>query len=159
MVDTITVGQIAPDFTLPNSELKSQNLNDFSSNNVVLAFYPGAFTGVCTKEMCTLRDSIAKLNELKAQVVGISVDSPFANKAFAETNQLGFPLLSDTNRDVIKRYGIELSNFAGIEGYTAAKRSIFILDQNKVIKYAWVADNPGIEPNYEEIEQVLADLK
>ena len=158
MSDTLTVGQTAPDFTLPNVELKSQNLNDFSSNNVVLAFYPGAFTGVCTKEMCTLRDSMAKLNELKAQVVGISVDSPFANKAFAETNQLGFPLLSDTNRDVIKRYGIELSNFAGIEGYTVAQRSIFILDQNKVIRYAWVADNPGIEPNYEEIEQILADL-
>ena len=158
MSDTLTVGQTAPDFTLPNTELKAQNLNDFSSNNVVLAFYPGAFTGVCTQEMCTLRDSMAKLNELKTQVVGISVDSPFANKAFAETNQLGFLLLSDTNRDVIKRYGIELSNFAGIEGYTVAQRSVFILDQNKVIRYAWVSDNPGIEPNYEEIEQVLADL-
>ncbi len=158
MSDTLTVGQTAPDFTLPNTELKAQNLNDFSSNNVVLAFYPGAFTGVCTKEMCTLRDSMAKLNALKTQVVGISVDSQFANKAFAETNQLGFLLLSDTNRDVIKRYGIELSNFAGIEGYTVAQRSVFILDQNKVIRYAWVSDNPGIEPNYEEIEQVLADL-
>ena len=142
MSDTLTVGQTAPDFTLPNTELKAQNLNDFSSNNVVLAFYPGAFTGVCTQEMCTLRDSMAKLNELKTQVVGISVDSPFANKAFAETNQLRFPLLSDTNRDVIKRYGIELSNFAGIEGYTVAQRSVFILDQNKVIRYAWVAANP-----------------
>jgi peroxiredoxin len=95
MIDKISVGQKAPDFTLPDTESKPRRLRDFLEKNVVLAFYPGAFTSVCTKEMCTFRDSIAKLNDLKAQAVGISVNDPFSNKAFAERNMLNLPLLSD----------------------------------------------------------------
>jgi peroxiredoxin len=125
---------------------------------VVLAFYPGAFTSVCAKEMCTFRDSLAKLSALKAQVVGISVNDPFSNKAFADANILNFPLLSDYKREAVKSYGVKLKDFAGLEGYTAAKRSVFILDRESIVRYAWVSDNPGIEPNYEEIEQALEEM-
>jgi peroxiredoxin len=124
----------------------------------VLAFYPGAFTSVCTKEMCTFRDSLAKLNTLKAQVVGISVNDPFSNKGFSDANGLNFPLLSDYKREVVKSYGVKLKDFAGLEGYTAAKRSVFILDREGIIRYAWVSDSPGIEPDYDEIEQILEGM-
>lgn len=125
---------------------------------VVLAFYPGAFTSVCTKEMCTFRDSLAKLNALKAQVVGISVNDPFSNKGFTDANGFNFPLLSDYKREVVKSYGVKLKDFAGLEGYTAAKRSVFILDREGIVRYAWVSENPGIEPDYEEIEQILEGM-
>ena len=153
----INVGQKAPDFTLPDTDLKARRLRDFLSKNVVLAFYPGAFTTVCTKEMCTFRDSLARLNVLKAQVVGISVNDPFSNKAFAEANRLNFPLLSDYNREVVRLYGVAATDFAGLKGYTAAKRSIFIVDEKGVVRYVWVSEDPRIEPNYDELEEILEE--
>jgi peroxiredoxin len=155
----IQVGSKAPHFTLHDTDKQQRSLQEFLGKKLVLVFFPGAFTGVCTKEMCAFRDSMSRLNELNAQVVGISVDSPFANKGFAERNQLQFPLLSDYARTTIKAYGIELPNFAGLEGYTVAKRSVFILDQDGVVRYAWVSDNPGIEPKYDEVTEALAGLK
>lgn len=155
----IQVGSKAPHFTLHDTDKQQRSLQEFLGKKLVLVFFPGAFTGVCTKEMCAFRDSMSRLNELNAQVVGISVDSPFANKGFAEKNQLQFPLLSDYARTTIKAYGIELPNFAGLEGYTVAKRSVFILDQDGVVRYAWVSDNPGVEPNYDEVTEALAGLK
>jgi len=131
MKSKINVGQKAPDFTIPDTDLKHRRLRDFLDKNVVLAFYPGAFTAVCTKEMCTFRDSLAKLSDLKAQVVGISVNDPFSNKAFAEASRLNFPLLSDYNREVVKIYGVSATDFAGLKGYTAAKRSIFIINRTR----------------------------
>jgi peroxiredoxin len=154
----IRVGEKAPDFVLPDTDFKRRSLKDFEEMKVVLAFYPGAFTSVCAKEMCTFRDSLAKLSALKAQVVGISVNDPFSNKAFAEANMLNFPLLSDYKRETVKSYGVKLKDFAGLEGYTAAKRSVFILDREGIVRYAWVSDNPGIEPNYEEIERALEEM-
>jgi len=154
----INVGDRAPDFTLPDTELKLRRLKDFFGKNVVLAFYVGAFTSVCQKEMCTFRDSMAKLNQLKAQVIGISVNDPFSNKAFAEKNMLGFPLLSDYNREVIRTYGIEVADFAGLKGYTVAERSVFVVDRKGTIRYVWVTEDPKIEPNYEEIEKVLEKI-
>ena len=97
---SLTVGQTAPDFTLIDTERKPRSLKEFAGKKVVLAFYPGAFTGACTKEMCALRDAMAAFNSLEAQVVGISVDSPFANKGFADANKVTFPLLSDFTREV-----------------------------------------------------------
>jgi len=144
----------APDFTLPDSDLKPRSLKEFEKK-VVLAFYPGAFTGVCTKEMCTFRDSLARLSTLKAQVIGVSVNDPFSNKAFAQANMLDFPLLSDYNREVVRLYGVEARDFAGLEGYTAAKRSVFIVDSKGIIRYRWVSEDPKIEPNYEEIMNAL----
>lgn len=158
MEGKINVGDKAPDFTLPDTELKPRRLRDFLEKNVVLAFYPGAFTSVCTKEMCTFRDSIAKLSDLKAQVIGISVNDPFSNKAFAERNMLNFPLLSDYNREVVGIYGVAAKDFAGLRGYTAAKRSIFIVDGEMTVRFVWISKDSRAEPNYEEIERVLGEI-
>jgi peroxiredoxin len=154
----VKVGEKAPEFTLVDADRKGRTLSEFQGKNVILAFFPGAFTGVCTKEMCTLRDSMSRFNEFSANVVGISVDAPFANKAFATQNNLQFPLLSDQTRSVLKSYGIVHEGFAGLEGYSAAKRSVFVLDKAGVIRYAWISDNPGVEPNYDEVTKVLSFL-
>ena len=108
LTNKIKVGDQAPDFTLPDTELTQRSLSEFSGSKIVLAFFVGAFTSVCTKEMCAFRDSMARLIDLKAQVVGVAVSDPFSNKAFAEKNKLTFPILSDYSREVIKAYGIEL---------------------------------------------------
>lgn len=152
------VGQKAPDFTLVDAERKSRNLAEFKGKKLILAFYPAAFTGVCTKEMCAFRDSLGDLGQLGAAVLGVSVDAPFANKAFAEQHQINFPLLSDYTREVISAYEVQLPNLAGLKGYTAAKRAIFVLDKEGVIRYAWVSDDPTKEPNYEEIKQAVQQL-
>lgn len=159
MTTKLKVGNKAPNFTLPDTELKPLSLEDFLGRKVVLAFFVGAFTSVCTKEMCAFRDSMARLINLKTQVIGISVNEPFSNKAFAEKNRLPFPILSDYKREVIKTYDVEMPDFAGLKGYTAAKRSIFILDKNGVIRYVWTTENPAIEPNCNEIENVLEKIK
>jgi peroxiredoxin len=152
------VGDKAPDFTLYDTEKKPRSLKEFLGKKTVLAFYPGAFTGVCTKEMCTFRDSLSRFNALNAQVVGISVDAPFANKAFATQNNLQFPLLSDFNRTALKAYGIVLEGFSGLNGYSASKRSVFVLDKDGVVRYAWISDNPGVEPNYDEVTKALSSF-
>ena len=154
----LTVGSKAPAFKLTDTERKERSLSEFLGKKAVLAFYPGAFTGVCDKEMCTFRDAMANFNNMNAQVIGISVDSPFANKTFAERNNLGFPLLSDFNREVSKQYAGIYNDFAGIPGYTAAKRAVFVLDKTGIVKYTWITDNPGVEPPYQEIDRVLAAI-
>jgi len=154
----ISVGNKAPDFTLPDMERRPRRLDEFLGKKLMLAFFPGAFTSVCTKEMCALRDSMARLNELKAQVVEISANDTFSNKGSAERNLLTFPLLSDYSRKVIRLYGIELKDFAGLKGYSVAKRSIFILDENGVVRYRWVSDDLGVEPNYRELEDALGSI-
>ena len=153
------IGDKAPDFTLPDTNLKLCSLKDFLGRKVILAFFVSAFTSVCTKEMCAFRDSMHKLIDLGSQVIGISVNDPFTNKAFAEENRLFFPILSDYNREIIKTFEIEAPDFAGLKGYTVAKRSIFILDKNGIIRYVWTTDNPQIEPNYIEIEQELKKIR
>lgn len=159
MVVQIKVGDKAPNFTLPDTNLKPRSLQEFLGSKVVLAFFVGAFTSVCTKEMCAFRDSMARLINLKAQVIGISVNDPFSNKAFAEKNMLPFPILSDYNRQVIKTYGIETLDFGGLKGYTVAKRSIFIIDRNGVVRFVWVTEDPTVEPDYKEIERVLEKIE
>ena len=159
METKIKVGDRAPDFVLNGTDLKPRKLSDFLKQTVVLAFFPGAFTSVCTKEMCAFRDSLARLNSLKAQVVGISVNDPFSNKAFAEKNMLTFPLLCDYNREAVRLFGVELPDFAGLKGYVAAKRSVFIIDKQGNVRYAWISDNPGAEPSYQEIEETLEQIR
>jgi peroxiredoxin len=149
-------GDKAPVFTLPDTDKKLRSLGEFLRKKTVLVFYPGAFTGVCTKEMCTFRDSLATFETLDAQVVGVSVDSPFANKGFAAANKLTFPLLSDFTRAVSKQYAGLVEDFGGIKGYTAAKRSVFVLDPQGVVQYAWISDDPGVEPPYEEVKKAVA---
>jgi peroxiredoxin len=154
----IEVGKNAPNFTLTDINLKKVSLMDFEKK-IVLAFYPGAFTSVCSKEMCAFRDSLAKLNELRAQVIGISVNDPFCNKAFSETNGLNFTILSDYAREVVKIYGVVAEDFAGLKGYAAAKRSIFIIDNKGIVRYKWITEDPAVEPNYDEIMSKLEKLK
>jgi peroxiredoxin len=152
------VGEKAPDFTLTDADMKPRSLHEFLGKKVVLAFFVGAFTSTCTMEACAFRDSMARLTNLDAQVIGISVNDPFSNKGFAEKNFLPYPILSDYKREVIKQYGLEMHNFGGLEGYTVAKRSILILDQQGIIRYMWVSDNPEVEPNYEEIQEALKNI-
>lgn len=151
-------GTPAPDFNLPNLKREPVKLSDLRGKNVVLAFFPAAFTGVCEKELCTFRDSLAAFNDLDADVYGISVDAPFANAAFAERNSLNFPILSDYARTAVNAYGVAHDDFAGMAGYTAAKRSVFVIDKEGTLRYAWVADNPGQEPNYDEVQAAVRAL-
>ncbi len=141
-----------------DTERKPRTLDEFLGKNLVVAFYPGAFTSVCTKEMCAFRDSIARLEELDSGVAGISVNDPFTNAAFAERNAINFPLLSDYKREAAEAFGVSLESFAGMSGYTAAKRSIFIVDKQGIVRYKWVTEDQGVEPDYEEIQGVLAEI-
>jgi peroxiredoxin len=159
MVSKINVGDKAPDFTLPDVDLKPRSLKEFLGQKIVLAFFVGAFTSTCTKEMCEFRDSMARLIDLNAQVIGLSVNDPFSNKGFTEKNRLPFPILSDYKREVIRTYELELPNFAGLNGHTVAKRSIFVIDSKGIVRYVWVSDNPAVEPNYQEIQKALEQIK
>ena len=146
----LSVGDMAPDFTLTAHDKSSVTLSEMRRGRVILAFYPAAFTGVCTKEMCTFSDGIAGLDSSGVSVLGISVDSPFSNAAFADSNGITFPLLSDVHREAVDAYGIALGDFV-IPGYTVAQRSVFVVEPDGSIGYAWVADNPGMEPDYEAV--------
>jgi peroxiredoxin len=152
------IGSDAPDFTLLNNKREKVTLSEQRGKNVVLAFFPASFTGVCEKELCTFRDSLALFNDLDAAVYGIAVDAPFSNNAFAEKNQLNFPILSDYTRQAVKAYGIAHDDFAGMPGYTAAKRSVFVVDKQGKIAYAWVADVPSQEPNYDDVQAAVRNL-
>ena len=154
----VEVGQNAPEFTLYDQDRQQRSLGEFKGKNVVLAFYPGAFTGVCTTEMCTLRDRMDQFNSLNAQVLGISVDAPFAQKAWSDQNNLNFPLLSDFNRQTVELYDVAFPNLAGLEGYTVANRAVFIVDKGGVVRYKWLAPSPLNEPDYDEIQQALDRL-
>jgi len=155
------VGQKAPEFSLYDADRQLRSLQEFLSAGapVVLAFFPGAFTGVCTKEMCTFRDEFGRLRELNAQLLGISVDGPFANKAFAEQHNLPFPLLCDYERRVVRLYDVYHEDFAGLKGYVAAKRSVFVLDPSGTVRYVWVTEDPGIEPPYEEVFRAVEQAR
>jgi peroxiredoxin len=151
------VGETAPDFTLYDTETKETRLSDYLGKGkpVILAFFPGAFTGTCTKELCTFRDMF-DLATLDAQLVAISVDSPFANKGFAVKNGFRFPLLSDFGKEIIQKYGVVWKNLSGLNGYVSANRAIFVLDPKGKIKMKWIAPNPGVLPNFDEVKKAVA---
>ena len=153
----VEVGSKAPEFTLYDSDRKQRSLAEFRGKNVVLAFFPGAFTGVCTEEACAFRDSAARLNGLNAQVVGVSVDPPFSQKAWADANKLTFPLLSDFNRQVVAQYGTTLQDLGGVKGYVSSRRAVFVIDRQGVVRYRWVGE-PANEPPYQEITAALEKL-
>lgn len=152
------VGSQAPDFTLPDPSLNMTSLQSFRGKKVVLAFFPAALSPVCTKEMCSFRDSFVELSQVGAQVVAVSIDGPFANKQFTEIHNLNFPVLSDYAREAVRKYGVVMPDLLHVKGYNAAKRSVFVMDPNGVITYKWVSDNPLIEPNYDEIKQALRSM-
>lgn len=152
------IGQQAPEFTLKNTAKESISLSDYHGKTVILAFYPGAFTGVCDKEMCAFQDNMAKLNDASATVVGISVDSPWANAEFARKYNLEFELLSDIDREVLTAYDASFTGLGGIEGYVSANRVVIVVDKSGVIRHRWVAENPGVEPDYDAIVAVAESL-
>lgn len=147
--------QDAPAFELPDTNMQVHKLGDYRGKKIMLAFFPAAESPVCTTEMCTFRDSVSELTRYGIDIIGISVDGPFANKMFGQNHHINFPLLSDYKRKVINDYGIVMKDLGPLVDYNAAKRSIFILDKDQKIRYRWVSDNPLVEPNYEEIKQVL----
>jgi len=148
-------GDAAPDFVLYDTEKKPVTLNDLHGKKAVLAFFPGAFTSGCTKEMCTFRDQLTEFNKLGGHIFGVSVDGPAAIKAFSEHYNLNFPVLSDFSREVSKKFGGVHKDFWGIKGYEAAKRSVFVLDEEGTVLYSWITENPGEQPDFSEIQNAL----
>ena len=153
----LKVGDKAPNFTLFNQDAETVSLSDFKGKNVVILFFPGANTGVCTKEMCTFRDELKVFEKLNAQVLGISVDMHFSLKMFHEKNNYNFPLLSDFNKKVIATYDVVLDVFVpGKFDYLGvAKRAAFVVAGDGTLKYVEVLASPGEEPNYNAIKKIL----
>ena len=155
----VEVGESIPRAKLFDTELQPVSLaKAVKSGTTVIAFFPGAFTGVCTKELCTFRDDLAKFDGLNARILAVSVDGPFANKAFKEKHSIGFPILSDYRRKAVRAFGIELKDFAGLKGYTAAKRAVFIATPDGIVRYKWVTDDPTVEPDYAAIRAALSGI-
>tara|TARA_B100000902_G_C27055337_1_gene786295 strand:- start:38 stop:505 length:468 start_codon:yes stop_codon:yes gene_type:complete len=154
----VKIGETAPAFTLKTTDKSDVSLSDFTGQNVILAFYPGAFTGVCDKEMCVFQDNIGKLNGAGAVVLGISVDSPWANNAFSQKYDLEFSLLSDVDRKVVKSYDASFVGLGGIEGYVSANRVVIVIDGDGIVRYRWDAENPGVEPDYDAVVDFASTL-
>ncbi len=153
---SIDVGSPAPDFTLTSHERQPVTLSAQRGRPVVLAFFPAAFSSVCTKELCTFRDSLARLNQAKAQVFGISVDTFFTLKAFHDDQKLTFPLLSDFNKQVIRQYGVFNEDMIGLKGI--AKRAVFVIDKNGIVRHREVLDDARNEPDYGTVFSTIASL-
>ncbi|TZF83140.1 redoxin domain-containing protein [Pedobacter sp. BS3] len=147
-------GDKAPAFTLISSELKEVSLDDYKGRKLVIHFFPMAFTGVCTTQLCTMRDDFGYYEGIGAGIIGISVDSPFTLAKFKAENNYQFPLLSDFNKEVSKAYGAFYDEFVfGLKG--VAKRAAFVVDENQQIAYAEVLDNAGDLPDFEAIKASL----
>jgi peroxiredoxin len=152
----VAVGSKAPDFTLTNQDREAVTLSKLQGKPVVLAFFPAAFSGVCTRELCTFRDSMAQLGKADAQVFGISVDTFFALKAFQDQQKLTFPLLSDFNKTAMRDYGAFNEDMIGMHGI--AKRATFVIDKDGVVRHAEVLEDARNEPNYDAVFKTLAGL-
>jgi peroxiredoxin len=151
------VGDKAPDFTLKNSDMEEVNLASFQGkSHVVLLFVPLAFTSVCTAELCEISGGLNAYSGLGAQVLGISVDSPFSLKAWAEKEGITVPLLSDFNREVAAAYGAQYDELLGFKG--VAKRSAFVIDKTGTVRYAEVSDDPKVVPDFAAIKACLEGL-
>jgi peroxiredoxin len=149
---SVQAGEAAPQFKLTSSDLKEVSLTDFKGKKVVIHFFPLAFTGVCTTQLCTMRDSFGYYDGLNAQILGISVDSPFTLAKFKEENAYQFPLLSDFNKEVSEAYGALYETFAfGMKG--VSKRAAFVIDEEQNVIYAEVLENAGDLPNFEAIAE------
>lgn len=151
---TLSIGAPAPDFTLYNTEKQSIKLSDLKGEKALLLFFPLAFTGVCTTELCNMRDNIANYNNANTKVFGISVDSPFTLGEFKKQQNLNFDLLSDFNAEVAGAYGAKYDDFVlGMKN--VAKRSAFVIDEEGKIAYAEVLEDAGQLPNFEAIQNVI----
>ena len=157
MNTTVKAGDKAPDFSLFDSDKKKQNLSDYKGTNVLLLFFPLAFTSVCTAELCDTRDNMKMYEQLNVQPIGISVDSLHTLKKFKEEQGLNFPLLSDFNKNVSELYG-SLYELFGFEMRGVSKRSAFLIDTEGVIQYAEVLENASVQPDFKAIQVKLLGL-
>ncbi len=153
--DTLTPEQ--RDAALITTDRTPVTIGALLGRPLVLAFFPAAFTSVCTKEMCTFRDSMARFNSLDAAVYGISIDTPFTLRVFGEQNGLTFPLLSDANREATHAFGVIWPDLSGVRD--VSNRAVFVLDAEGRIVYRWVAERPGLEPPYEEVLAAVERLR
>ena len=152
----IDVGAAAPDFTLMDQDRTPVTLSAQRGRPVVLAFFPAAFSSTCSQELCTFRDALGRLGSANGQVLGISVDTFFALKAFRDSLKLPFPLLSDFNKEVIQQFGVVNPDMIGLKGI--AKRAVFVLDRQGVVRYREVLDDARNEPDYEKVLAAAAAL-
>jgi glutaredoxin-dependent peroxiredoxin len=157
----ISVGTKAPDFTLKSKQASGlvdvQLSKNFGKKNTVLLFFPAAFTSVCTNEMCEISSGLNAYTGLNAEVIGVSVDSPFAQEAWAQKEKIGIPLASDLNKEVIKKYDVVFPMLAGI-GDTAA-RAAFVIDKQGVVQYSEQTPTPKDLPNFAKVKETLGKLK
>ena len=152
---SVEVGSKAPDFTLVNQDRENVTLSrELGNGSVVLAFFPGAFSGTCTKEMCTFRDTMSNFRTVNAKVLGISTDTFFTLKAWGDQQKLGFPLLSDYNKEVIAKYGVVNPDMIGLKNI--AKRAVFVIDRNGIVRYREVLEDARNEPDYAKLNDAVA---
>lgn len=154
---SLTIGTKAPDFKLVDSEKKEASLSEYAGKNLIIHFFPASFTGVCTTQLCTVRDGISLYHNNTTDVVAISVDLPFTLAKFKEDQNLNFRLLSDFNKEASKAYGAIYENWIlGLKG--VSKRAAFVVDKEGVIRYAEVLESAGDLPNFAAINETLASL-
>ena len=150
----VSIGEVAPEFNLLDQNNTRIALSEYRGKRVIIAFFPAAFTGVCTEEMCQLEKAPLDSEYSGIAILGICADSRFANAAFAEKNEISFPILSDYTRTTIEAYGVALHDFAGMTGYTASERAVFIVDGDGKILWKWIGENPGVQPNYDQVFEI-----
>ena len=155
---SVTVGTQAPAFELFDTEKNKVSLNDFKGQNLVVLFFPMAFTSVCTAELCSVRDNLGTYNGLNTAVVGISVDSPFTLGKFKSEQQLNFPLLSDFNKEASQAYGAFYDTFV-LDLKGVSKRAAFVVDKEGVVRYAEVLESAKDQPNFSGIQETLAQMQ
>lgn len=153
----LQTGQPAPEFTLRDSDKQEVKLSDYRGKNVVLLFFPLAFTGVCTAELCSLRDNMAVYNGLDAQVLAVSVDSLFTLDKFKQEQGFTFPLLSDFNKEVSTAYDSIYQDFV-LDMKGVSKRSAFVIDKEGLVQYAEVLEDAGKIPDFDAVQQCLKNL-
>ena len=153
----LSVGDKAPIFTLRNTKTEEVSLTDYEGKNLLILFFPLAFTSVCTEELCTMRDNLTMYNDMDTQVIGISVDSLFTLGKFKSDQNLNFPLLSDFNKEVSLNYGAFYEEFV-LDMKGVSKRSAFVIDKNGIIRYAEVLENATDLPNFVAIKDTISKL-
>ncbi|MBN4064229.1 redoxin domain-containing protein [Dehalococcoides mccartyi] len=146
------IGSKAPAFTLLDTDGNEYSSESFAGKKAVIAFFPAAFSGVCAEELCSFRDALADFVDLDAEVIAVSIDGRFANGAFKNANNIPFPILSDYKQSTIADYDIVWPDFAGMEGYTTARRSVFVIGTDGNISWKWLSDVPSDLPPYDEVK-------
>ena len=153
----LQAGTAAPDATLFKAPKQPVHLADYKGRPVVLLFFPLAFSGVCTQEICTVADDYSAWQDLGAEVLGISVDSPYVNLKFAEACNASFPILSDFNKEATVKFGVYREELNGLRG--VSERAVFVIDAKGIIRYVWVGDQPSVFPPLDEVKAAVQKIR